>query len=71
MDKYHLAIILTTIGFFALAALLLVPVWRFLNREEQISREWTEDALRQGHRDVPSGNGVATENQANRRPDPP
>lgn len=45
MDKYLIAIILTTVGFFALAAILLVPVWRFLNKEEKISEEWTEDKI--------------------------
>ncbi len=45
MDKYLIAIILTTIGFFALAAILLVPVWRFLNKEEKISEEWTKDKI--------------------------
>lgn len=33
-------IIGTVIGFFGLAALLLVPVWRFLTREERASEKW-------------------------------
>lgn len=45
MDPYLVAIILTTVGFFALAALLLVPVWRFLNREEEISSLWTDETV--------------------------
>ncbi len=43
MDKYTVVIILTTIGFFALAAALLVPIWRFLNSEEARSRQWTAE----------------------------
>ncbi|MBT8399102.1 MAG: hypothetical protein KJO98_01390 [Rhodothermia bacterium] len=50
MDKYVVAIILTTIGFFALAAILLVPVWRFLNKEEKISEEWTEEKVSERNR---------------------
>lgn len=42
---YALLIILTLIGFFLLAAVLLVPVYRFLEREEQVSKRWTEDQL--------------------------
>ena len=61
MDKYVVAIILATIGFFTLAALLLVPVWRFLSRQERISEEWTEDALKKRERDSRSGGEIATE----------
>ncbi|MEM1269086.1 MAG: hypothetical protein AAF752_11525 [Bacteroidota bacterium] len=35
MDRYTVIIIVTTVGFAALAAALLVPVYRFLKREEQ------------------------------------
>ena len=44
MDKYTIVIILTAIGFFALAALLLVPIWRFLDSEEKRADEWTREA---------------------------
>jgi hypothetical protein len=40
MDQYTFVIIATTVGFFALAALLLVPVYRFLKREEEASKQW-------------------------------
>jgi len=43
MDDYTLVIILTFFGFIGLAALLLVPVYRFLNREERLSESWTRD----------------------------
>lgn len=45
MDEYTAAVIIATVGFFALAAILLVPVWRFLKREEAASEEWTHEAL--------------------------
>ncbi|NND73159.1 MAG: hypothetical protein HKN43_16420 [Rhodothermales bacterium] len=45
MDKYTLIIILATLGFFALAAILLVPIYLFLLKEEKVSAKWTGDAL--------------------------
>ena len=45
--KYAVVIIVTALGFGALAAILLVPVYRFLRREERLSREWTEEELRE------------------------
>ncbi|NNE45826.1 MAG: hypothetical protein HKN37_04115 [Rhodothermales bacterium] len=42
MDKYTVVIILTAVGFFGLAALLLVPIWRFLNSEQKRGDEWTK-----------------------------
>ena len=35
----------TLIIFFTLAALLLVPIWRFLDREEEVSKQWTPEAV--------------------------
>ncbi|PSQ83525.1 MAG: hypothetical protein BRD45_03880 [Bacteroidetes bacterium QS_8_64_10] len=46
MDFYAVVAFLTLIGFAGLAALLLVPVYLFLKREEQASKRWTRDALR-------------------------
>lgn len=43
--SYALLIILTLVGFFLLAAVLLVPVYRFLEREEEASKRWTEEEL--------------------------
>ncbi len=45
MDEYYLVIVVTTIGFAALAAMLLVPIYRFLKTEDEVSRHWTEEAL--------------------------
>jgi hypothetical protein len=45
-DPQYLPIILATlIGFSILAAALLVPVWRFLDREEKVARNWTPDKI--------------------------
>lgn len=46
MTDYNLIILLTLVGFLALAAVLLVPVYRFLRREEEASDEWTIRELR-------------------------
>lgn len=35
MKDYWPVIVLTFVGFISLAALLLVPVWKFLGREEE------------------------------------
>ncbi len=47
MDDYNYTWIIvgTTVGFFALAAVLLVPIYRFLNREEKASEAWTKDEI--------------------------
>jgi hypothetical protein len=45
-DPQYLPIILATlIGFSVLAAALLVPVWRFLDREEKVAEKWTPDQI--------------------------
>ena len=46
MENYTLVIILALVGFVGLAALLLVPVYRFLKREERTAERWTEQVLR-------------------------
>lgn len=43
MSDYTLVIILTLVGFIGLAALLLVPVYRFLKREEKMGTKWTKE----------------------------
>lgn len=45
MDEYTLVIIVTLVGFTILATILLVPVYRFLKKEEKIAEEWTKEAL--------------------------
>ena len=45
MGEYTIIIIVSTVGFFALAAALLVPVYRFLKREERLAEE-LDDVLK-------------------------
>jgi hypothetical protein len=45
-DPEYLPIILgTLVGFGALAALLLVPIHRFLDREQEVAEDWTPEAI--------------------------
>lgn len=45
-DPEYLPIIVgTLVGFGLLAAILLVPVYRFLERERKVAQEWTPEAL--------------------------
>jgi len=48
MDQYTVVIIATAVGFFALAAALLIPVYRFLKREEKAGEEF--DRMYEAHR---------------------
>ncbi len=43
LSDYTLVIIITFVLFVGLAALLLVPVYRFLKREEQAGKQWTDE----------------------------
>lgn len=45
MDKYYVVIALTFVGFVALAAILLVPVYLFLKKEEDVARHWTDETI--------------------------
>lgn len=45
MSPYFPIIVATFFGFIILAFVLLVPVYRFLKREEEVSKYWTEEAL--------------------------
>lgn len=55
-----LLIVLALIGFFLLAAIVVVPVYRFLKREEQASRQWTRETLARRTRETPPhSNGTA------------
>ena len=45
-DPTYLPIVLgTLVGFGVLAALLLVPISRFLDREQEVSEKWTPEEL--------------------------
>ena len=42
---YLPVIVVTLVGFAALAAALLVPIWRFLDREQEVAEDWTPEAI--------------------------
>jgi len=42
MKDFWPVILITFVGFFALAAMLLIPVWRFLSREEKAGDAFTQ-----------------------------
>ena len=61
-DPEYLPIIAgTLVGFALLAALLLVPIWRFLDREEEVAEEWTPEAVAERVREQQEGSSDATE----------
>lgn len=45
MSTEVLVILITLVCFLALAALVLLPVHFFLEREQEVSKEWTEEKL--------------------------
>ena len=64
MTDYTTIILVTLVGFIALAALLLVPVDRFITRAEQASRKWTtrhEIDAAGGPNGSPTANGAEHE----------
>lgn len=62
MDGFLPAIAAAFFGFFALAFLLLFPVYRFIRREEARSESWTPDAIARRQREHPSsGDGASPE----------
>jgi len=61
-DPTYLPVIVgTLVGFGALAALLLVPIYRFLDREEEVAEEWTPEALAERMREQEHGAANGTE----------
>lgn len=63
-DPEYLPIIAgTLVGFALLAALLLVPVYRFLERERKVAQKWTPEALaeRMQEQQASASNGTATD----------
>jgi hypothetical protein len=62
MDEYTFWILASLFGFLTIAAILLVPIYLFLNREEEASREWTEEALARRYAEQnPGGDGAIEE----------
>jgi hypothetical protein len=62
MDDVYWAMLISFVGFFVLAYILLAPFYRLLKREEEASREWTRERLDHRHR----GDGSAVP-----EPEPP
>ncbi|OZC03585.1 hypothetical protein [Rubricoccus marinus] len=57
--NWTFVIIATTVGFFALAFILLYPVYRFMRKEEDLEKNWTKDAIaKRQRREPPSGDGA-------------
>ena len=73
-DPQYLPIIVgTLVGFAALAALLLVPIYRFLDREEEVAEDWTPEALaermRKRQQTAANGTEAAEERERSSEPD--
>ena len=69
MNAYYLLIIVgTLVGFCALAWMLLAPIWRFLDREEQASERWTKEALARRRRQQGNGHGQGGDGSSSGRP---
>jgi len=49
--NYWLVTSLTFFGFMGLAALLLIPVWKFLAREEIVAENWTRETMIEHEKD--------------------
>ena len=64
MSSYDAIILAALFGFFLLAYVLLAPVYRFLKREEQISKQWTPEALAERMYETRSKNGKGKEHVA-------
>lgn len=70
-DPTYLPIIVATlVGFAALAAALLVPIYRFLDREQEVAEEWTPEAVAERMRKQQHGatNGTEVPDQDERSP---
>lgn len=61
-DPTYLPVIVATlVGFAALAAALLVPIYRFLDREQEVAEEWTPEAVAERMRNQTHGSTNGTE----------
>ena len=69
MTMYLLVIVGTFFGFIGLAYLLLAPVNRFLNRENELSKEWTKDAIARRAREEKSGTNGQNKSDDRKRSD--
>lgn len=58
VSDYTIIIIITLVGFIALAALLLVPVYNFIQKEKKAASHWTKEEMARRSRERPSPNGA-------------
>ena len=59
---FTLIIVLTTVGFFSLAFVLLYPIYRFMRREERAAEGWTQRAIAERQRrEAHGGDGAPAE----------
>ena len=65
--QIYLVVAATFVGFVSLAFILLYPVYRFLNREERVSKEWTPDAVARRQR-PDAGTGASGDGAQGVRP---
>lgn len=66
VDNYTIVIIAATVGFFLLAAILLVPVYRFLLKEEKHAEKWTSDSIAENVERRLSKSAGETDNRSER-----
>ena len=60
MDAYVPLILLALLGFLALAVIVLLPFYLFLQREKKVCRQWTPEILAQRYHEAPpSPNGAS------------
>lgn len=61
-QQANIVIVVTFFAFIALAVALLLPVYRFLKREEARGEAWNDELSRQGRLPrQPSGDGASVE----------
>jgi len=70
---YLPVIVVTLVGFAALAAALLVPIWRFLDREQEVAKDWTPEAIaermRERQQNATNGRGGEEDGEPSAEPD--
>ena len=69
MDAYVPLILLALFGFLALAVIVLLPFYLFLQREKKASEQWTPEALARRQREASlSSNGAPQHDAAEEKP---
>lgn len=68
MGSFFPIIVATLVLFLLLAAVLLVPIYRFLQREEEASKHWTPEELARRVREKQHGPNGHPPDAARERP---